>query len=91
MFTLLKTVSTKDWAERLPKGLPVLLTSGRDDPVGQYGKGVEKVYSMLQAAGMKDVTLKLYDGDRHEILNELDREQVYEDILHYIEEKGKLA
>ena len=70
MFSLLCSVSTKNWAEEYSKSLPVLMISGSKDPVGAYGKGVEQVYNMLKNAGKTNVTLKLYDGARHEILNE---------------------
>lgn len=66
--------------KRIPKKLPLLLVSGADDPVGDMGVGVKKVYYMMQEAGMEDVTYKLYENDRHEILNELDKQRVYEDI-----------
>lgn len=84
LFTLLQAVSTEEWAERVPKELPILLASGDMDPVGNYGKGVKEVYERLQKAGVKDVSLKLYKDDRHEILNETDRETVYQDMLDFI-------
>ena len=68
-------------AKKIPKTLPLFLVSGADDPVGDMGKGVKKVYAQLQSAGIKDVSCKLYENDRHEILNETDRENVYQDIL----------
>lgn len=80
LFTVLTVVSGKDWFERMPKALPLLVISGEDDPVGNYGKGVKQVYNDLKLAGAKDVTLKLYAGLRHEILNERNKEKVYEDI-----------
>lgn len=86
LFTLLGGVSAKSWAGTVPKDLPVLLTAGEEDPVGAYGKGVRAVYDRLCAAGVQDVTLKLYPGDRHEILNEPDRETVYADLLAYLEQ-----
>lgn len=55
-------------------------------PVGSYGKGVERVYSSMREAGIKDVTLKLYSGGRHEIINETNRAEVYEDILAWCNE-----
>ena len=85
LFTLLGGVSAKSWAGRMPKDLPILLTAGEEDPVGAYGKGVREVYRRLKENGVRDVTLKLYPEDRHEILNELDRETVYADMLAYIE------
>lgn len=87
LFTLLGKVSAGSWAGTVPKDLPVLLTAGEEDPVGAYGKGVREVYRRLTEAGVRDVTLKMYPDDRHEILNELDRETVYADMLAYIEEK----
>ena len=74
--------------KRIPKDLPVIFLSGEDDPVGSYGKGVIKVYNRFMETGLKDVDIKLYPGDRHEILNELDRDDVYNDILVFIREKG---
>lgn len=87
LFTLLQQASSQETFERTPKTLPVFLVSGMDDPVGSYGKGVTEVYERMQKAGVKDVTLKLYPNDRHEILNESDRETVYADLLAFLEEK----
>ncbi len=52
--------------------------------MGDAGAGVEKVYEMMQKASLKDLTLKLYENDRHEILNELDKEKVYADLLDWM-------
>ena len=73
------------WADSFRKDLPILLISGRDDPVGDYGKGVETVYRKLRAAGHTAVTLKLYDGCRHEIHNDRCREEMLRDLLQFIE------
>ncbi|MBQ5970489.1 MAG: lysophospholipase [Clostridia bacterium] len=70
MLTLLSNVSKKEWFENYSKKLPVLLIAGKEDPVGPYGDGVQKVADMLKAAGKDNVTIHLYDGARHEILNE---------------------
>ena len=78
-------IQRKESVYMIPKGLPVLFVSGADDPVGEFGKGVRKIYEKYRAAGIRDVTLRLYTGDRHEILNETDREQVYEDLLEWFE------
>lgn len=67
------------------KETAVYLISGKNDPVGNMGKGVKKVYNNLKKLGMKDVKAKLYKGFRHEILNEKDNERVYKDILSWIE------
>ena len=74
----------------IPKQLPVLFAAGAEDPVGGFGKGVRKVYEKYKAAGIQDISLRLYAGDRHELLNETDREQVYEDLLEWMEERRKI-
>lgn len=71
--------------EQMPKKLPLFFVSGEDDPVGSFGKGVKQVYDRYEKLGMVDITWKLYPTDRHEILNELDREQVYEDLYSWLE------
>ena len=65
---------------------PILLISGGDDPVGAMGKGVQRTRDAFAAAGVKDLTMTLYPGLRHEILNELGhRHQVYGDLLNWLE------
>lgn len=71
-------------AAELPKKLPLFLVSGEQDPVGGLGKGVKEVYYMYQSVGIQDLTYKLYENDRHEILNETDRKVVFEDILAWM-------
>ena len=81
---LLREISSRKWAEKIPKGLPCLIFSGSEDPVGNYTKGVKAVYDRMKAAGVKDVTLKIYEGGRHEMLNETVKETVYDDILSWV-------
>lgn len=83
LFTLVQWVSAKDWASRLPADLPCLVTSGDMDPVGGWGKGPRAVAERMQRAGMKDVTLRLWQDMRHEILNEIGKEEVWEDLLRW--------
>ncbi len=64
-----------------------MLVSGAMDPVGAEGDGVKKAGEQLRRTGHSDVTVKLFDGDRHEILNETDREQIYEYIYGWLEKK----
>jgi len=71
--------------KKTPVNLPIFLVSGQDDPVGDLGEGVKKVHQLYRKAGLKDVTCKLYENDRHEILNELDKEVVYSDIVNWME------
>jgi alpha-beta hydrolase superfamily lysophospholipase len=72
---------------KIDKNLPIILLSGEDDPVGNFGKDVIKAYNGYKNIGMRDVSYKLYKNYRHEIINELDRKVVYEDILNWIEER----
>jgi alpha-beta hydrolase superfamily lysophospholipase len=64
---------------------PILFVSGDKDPVGDCGKGVRRAYRSFQRAGVRDVTMKLYPGARHEILNDNCKETVYRDILQWLE------
>ena len=64
---------------------PVLFISGDRDPVGGMGKGVRAAYDSFRRAGVRDAELKLYPGQRHEILNEDCRAQVYDDLWEWIE------
>lgn len=70
--------------EKIPKELPVLFLSGDADPVGEYGKGVRAAYENMKAAGITDIDIKLYEGGRHEILNETDKEVVYADVYKFL-------
>lgn len=88
LFTILTKISGKDWYTKLPE-LPILLPAGDMDPVGNYGKGVKQVYNDLIQSGHKDVTIKLYPGMRHEVLNEVENKKVYEDIAAWALSKIK--
>ncbi len=68
--------------------LPVLVISGTDDPVGDYGKSVKKVFAQLQKAGFDDLQLKMYQGARHELINEINRDDVYKDIIEWLKNKN---
>lgn len=70
--------------ERMRKDLPVFFLSGTQDPVGENSKGVLRVYNSFLGAGMEDVTLKLYPGGRHEMLNELNYQEVQRDALTWL-------
>lgn len=89
MFRTLRAVSSERWAQRLKKTTPVLMFSGDQDPVGSYGKGVCTVERMLRAAGVQDLTLLLYPGGRHEMLNEINRQDVYADLLAWLDHRFK--
>jgi alpha-beta hydrolase superfamily lysophospholipase len=81
-FNGLKDIAASDLS-LAPKTLKILIASGGRDPVGEYGKSVIKLYERLRRCGLKPL-LKIYDGARHEILNETNRAEVYADFLEFI-------
>ena len=83
LFSLLNAVSGKKWAESIPKHLPILLFAGDHDPVGNYGRGVHAVWRRLVAAGC-NAELKLYEGGRHEMHNETNKDEVFADIIGFL-------
>ncbi|MBQ9802578.1 MAG: lysophospholipase [Clostridia bacterium] len=83
LFTLLSTVSRRAWFAGVPKQLPILLFAGDNDPVGNYGKGVTKVYEQLKAAGC-NVTLKLFEGGRHEMHHEEEKDKVFAELIGFL-------
>ena len=87
LFDMLSAVSKKSWAKKIRKDLPILIMSGDMDPVGNYGKGVKKVYDRLAAAGVKDVTVRLYTDGRHELFNEINKEVVIKNTVDWIESR----
>ena len=84
LINLLDFVSSDDWAGTVPKKLPILIISGDADPIGNYGKGVKKVYNNLIKAGVSDVEIKLYKEARHEVFNETNKDEVNKDVLKWI-------
>ncbi len=85
-FTVLSELAAGKEYEKIRRDLPILLNAGEKDPVGGV-KDVPKVYEQYLSMGMKDVTLKLYPEDRHEILNEADREAVFADVYDWMVSK----
>ena len=65
------------------RNIPILLLSGLNDPVGSKGKGVKKLERIYKKNGL-DVTLKLYEGKRHDLFHETNKLEVFNDILNYI-------
>ena len=72
---------------KIKKDIPILFVSGDCDPVGNNGEGVRKSYEIMKLIGSVDVSMKLFMGCRHEVLNELNKDEVYEYILNWINEK----
>ena len=83
----LQYIADRNNLARMDKETPVYFLSGDRDPVGAMGKGVEKVVRMFRKAGCRDVSVKLYPEGRHEMFNELNRDEVYADILDWLNSK----
>lgn len=84
LITLLDTVSLDSWYDAIPNALPIYLISGDMDPVGNWGKGIIEVKERLEKRDLEDFSSKLYKDYRHELLNEVGKEVVYEDILNWL-------
>lgn len=87
LFSTITFMQKEENINRIPKELPILLAAGEQDPVGNYGKGVKQVYQKYKSKQIQDIELKLYKDDRHELINELDYQVVYQDILSWIEKR----
>ena len=90
MFKGLAFIAQKTNLKKMPKQLPVLFISGGDDPVGGKGQGVQKVYDMFVLAGMENMDIIFYEGGRHEILNEINRKEVYDDLYDWLNKEISL-
>ena len=89
LFHSLNYVCKLENVKKVPKDLPILFLAGSDDPVGDFTKGVNQAYDLMKKAGVKKVDKKFYQDDRHEILLEVDREKVFNDLFTWLTE-GKI-
>ena len=85
LFYMLGKSNSKRWYKEFPKALPTLVVSGECDPVGNYGKGPSFVYKRLMIAGCENLELKLYAGARHELFNEMNSDEIFRDLLTWLE------
>ena len=76
---------TKRGLARIDKDKPLLLLSGAKDPVGNFGKDVERLFETYKKAGIKDVTLKILPNTRHEYFNDVEKEEAYAAFIEFIE------
>ena len=86
LFRMLGECNGRKWFSLYPREMPTLIMSGENDPVGNYNKGNTKVYKELLIAGVKNVKMKTYPGARHELFNEINREEVYSDVAAWLSE-----
>lgn len=84
LFNTLSFIKRTENINKIPKDLPIFIVAGNDDPVGNFGKMVQKVYNCYKKIGIQDICLKLYKNARHELLNELDKDQVYVDLYTWL-------
>jgi len=80
-----KKISRKSLQQKIPRDLPVYIMTGSEDPTNNRGKGARILYEQYGKLGIRDVKIKVYEGARHEILNETVKEQVYKDMLDWME------
>ena len=86
-----KKINQVSTFENTPKDLPIFIFSGDKDPVGEMGKGVKKVAKKYKNAGIEDITLRLYKGGRHEMLNEINKNEVEQDLLDWLHKKTDVS
>lgn len=84
LIELIKKLNKRSYLSKMPKKLPVLFISGAEDPVGNYGKAVQDVYDTFLHLDLTKVQIKLYNDARHELLNEKQKMQVYEDVSNWL-------
>lgn len=87
LFRAIKEAHKKSNIDRIPKELKIFIISGEKDPVGNFGEGPRKLWEVYQKSGIEDMFIKLYEDDRHEVLNETDYMDVQNDILEWLEEE----
>ncbi len=84
LFNLLSRSNSATWFKSYPKDMRTLIMSGDMDPVGNYGKGPKYICKQLMMNGVDNIELKLYEGARHELFNETNYEEVFDDILTWL-------
>lgn len=90
MLTGISYIQTRENLERMDKDLPVLIISGGDDPVGNFGEGARKTAECFREVGMLSVTTRIYPLCRHEILHEINKKDIYQDIADWLRPTTKL-
>lgn len=85
MFKGFKTLYKSNKNKNIRKDIPILIIAGNADPVGNYGEAVKELTAYYKSLGLSNVSLKIYDGKKHELFNELGREEIFEDLNNWIE------
>ncbi len=84
LFQGFKTLYKNNKLHKIKKDIPILIISGAQDPVGNYSKSVKKLYQLYKNLNISDVHLKLFPNGRHEMLNEINKDEVYAYLLEWI-------
>ncbi len=87
LVTMMLEMERAENIAKIPKKLPVFIFSGNMDPVGDFGRKVTQTYKDYIKAGLIDVTIRLYDGYRHELHNEPVRDELFKEILNWLEKR----
>lgn len=89
LFSGVLEVNKLEEFKKTPKNLPIHIFSGDRDPVGDMGKGVKEVYENYKKCGVKDVTLRLYENGRHEMFHEVNKDEVFKDLISWLDAHNK--
>ena len=91
IFRLMQYISSDEWCREVPQSLPLLFVSGMRDPLGGNGKGIAELVDTLDDLGVCDMTVRLYEGEKHELLDSLSDGIFKEDIVNWLNEKALAA
>lgn len=85
LFVGTKTIHKEKHLKNIPKDIPIYIFAGKEDPVGNYGEGIVSLYNIYKALGLTNVNYKLYLGGRHEMINEINRDDVIQDVICWVQ------
>lgn len=91
LFKLFKEIRNTNNLKKINSKLPIYIFAGDKDPVGKFGKGITKLYENYKKVGIENVEFKLYSGGRHEMLNEINKDEVINDTINWIKQNNKLT
>jgi len=87
MFGGMTEIFTGSEIEKMPKQLPIYIMAGEHDPLNNRLAAIKKLHKALEVGGLTDITLRVYPGSRHELLNETNRDEVTKDVLEWLDHK----
>jgi len=84
LFRGFRALCQKPFYDVFPKNIPILIISGEKDPLNSAGNPIQKLLALLESSGIQEVSTHIYSKQRHEVLNEVEKERVFQDILQFI-------